>query len=122
MGILIDKKLEKVEKYSFRSFNNSDSFLIQYAQKFIHNADAQVIVLDAAGKIKNHTDMKEQIRSIEQKAPNHIAIINEKAMDKSFFEGHDLVVLSLDSWKMLVETKRRWLSDIPSTLIISHQS
>ena len=122
VGILIDKKLEKVEKVFIPIFHNSDSFLIQYAQKFIHNADAQVIVLDAVGKIKNHTDMKEQIRAIEQKAPNHIAIINEKAMDKSFFEGHDLVVMSLDTWKTLVETKSHWLSDIPSTLILSHQS
>jgi hypothetical protein len=94
--------LEKVEKVFIPIFHDSDAFLIQYAQKFIHNAEAQVIVLDATGKIKNHTDMKEQIRAIEQKAPNHIAVINEKAIDKSFFEGYDLMVMSIDTWKTLV--------------------
>ncbi|HTF21850.1 MAG TPA: cation:proton antiporter [Chryseolinea sp.] len=122
VGILIDKKLTKVEKVFIPIFHHDDAFLIQYAQKFIHNAEAQVIVLDAAGKIKQHTDMKEQIRSIEQQAPNHIAVVQEKNIDKSLFEGCDLLVLSLDSWKMLVESKSRWLSDIPSTLILSHQS
>lgn len=122
VGILIDKKLTKVEKVFIPVFHHDDAFLIQYAQKFIHNAEAQVIVLDAAGEIKNHTDMKEQIRAIEQKAPNHIAVINQKTIDKSLFEGCDLIVMSLDSWKMLVETKSLWLSHIPSTLILSDQS
>ena len=66
--------------------------------------------------------MKELIHSMEQKAPNHIAILQEKTIDKSLFEGCDLMVLSLDSWKMVVDAKSRWLSDLPSTLILSHQS
>jgi Kef-type K+ transport system membrane component KefB len=122
VGILIDKHLSRIDKVFIPVFHNDDSFLIEYAQKFIHNADAQIIVLDAAGKIKNQTDMKEHIRSIEQKAPNHIAVLQERSIDKSVFEGCDLMLLSLDSWKMLVENKAVWLSDIPSTLIVSHKS
>jgi Kef-type K+ transport system membrane component KefB len=122
VGILIDKKIQKVERIFMPLFSAGDAFLIQYAQKFIHNAEAQIIVFDAAGKIKASTDMKELIHSMEQKAPNHIAILQEKTIDKSLFEGCDLMVLSLDSWKMVVDAKSRWLSDIPSTLILSHQS
>lgn len=120
VGILIDKKVKSVDKVFIPVFSNSDAFLIQYAQKFIHNAEAQIIVLDATGKIKSHTAMKEQIRSIEQNAPNHIAVVQERVIDKSLFADCDLMVLSLDSWKMLVDSKRPWLSDIPSTLILSH--
>ncbi|MEJ1237176.1 cation:proton antiporter [Chryseolinea sp. T2] len=122
VGILIDKKVEKVQRIFMPLFSANDAFLIQYAQKFIHNAEAQIIVLDAAGKVRASTDMKELIHSIEQKAPNHIAVLQEKTIDKSLFEGCDLMVLSLDSWRMVVDAKSRWLSDIPSTLILSHQS
>lgn len=121
VGILIDKKLTKVDKVLIPVFSQQDAFLIQYAQKFIHNAEAQVIVLDAAGEIKKHTGMKEHIRSIEQQAPNHIALVQEKVIDKTLLAESNLMVVSLDSWKKLVDTKSLWLSDIPSTLIIRHR-
>lgn len=121
VGIFIDKKLSKVERILIPIFNGSDSFLISYAQKFIHNAEAQVVVLDSTGLLKNNAEMKEHIRSIERNAPNHIAL-QEKMIDRSFLKGYDLMVISLHSWKTLVNAKSLWLPDIPSTLIIDNKN
>ncbi|MFZ5554246.1 MAG: cation:proton antiporter [Bacteroidota bacterium] len=118
VGVLVDKELQKTEKIFIPVFSISDSFLLIYAQKFIHNSDAQVIILDATGVIKQNAELKETIRSIEQTAPNHIALYSERKIEKQFLEQQDLMVISIDSWKKAIETQSVWLSHTPSTLII----
>jgi len=46
----------------------SDSFLLVYAQKLIHNNGSKIILLDATGVIRQTPELKESIRSIEQVA------------------------------------------------------
>lgn len=118
VGVFVNKNLQKTERVFIPVFDGKDTFLIAYAQKLIHNTGSQVIVLDSAGQIKNNADMKEKIRAIEQSAPNHISLTNEHVLEKDFLKQQDLMLISIDSWKKLVETKSVWLSDIPSTLII----
>ncbi|MDB5273830.1 MAG: transporter, family [Chitinophagaceae bacterium] len=118
VGIMIDKDLDKVEHVFIPIFSLSDSVLLLYAQKLIHHSDAKVIILDATGVIKQNPELKETIRSIEQIAPNHIALYNEKKIEKDFLEHQDLMLISFDSWKKAVETQSIWLSNTPSVLII----
>jgi Kef-type K+ transport system membrane component KefB len=118
VGIFINKKFNCANKVLIPIFSKSEAFLIHFAQKLIHNAESQVTILDVTGYIKNHPELKEQIRAIEQKAPNHIQVQQERVMDKAFLQGQDLMLISADSWKKLVESKSLWLSDIPSTLIM----
>ena len=99
-------------------FSISDSFLLIYAQKLIHNNNARVVVLDSTGVIKQNPEMKEVIRSIEQIAPNLTALYNENRINKEFLTGQDLMLISLDSWRKAVETQRIWLPQTPSTLIL----
>lgn len=118
VGIFIDRNFTKSERVIVLIFDSSDTFLIAYAQKLIHNAQAQVIILDSAGLIKHMPEVKEKIRAIELTAPNHITLQSPKTIDKHFLQQQDLALISLESWKKLVESKSLWLSDIPSTLII----
>lgn len=119
VGILIDKGFEKTDQVFIPIFNAKDAHLITYAQKLIHNSGAQVVILDAAGEIKNNAEIKEKIRAIEQHAPNHISLLNQQTVDKNFLSQQDLMIISIENWKKLVETKSVWLSDIPSALIIA---
>ncbi len=119
VGILMNKNFTKAEHVFIPLFDTKDSYLITYAQKLIHNTGAQVVVLDAAGQIKNNAETKEKIRAIERTAPNHITLQNQRTIEKDFLKQQDLMLISLESWKKLVETKSLWLSGIPSTLIIS---
>ncbi|WP_188361380.1 cation:proton antiporter [Flavobacterium orientale] len=118
VGILVDKKFTKADIVFVPIFDKSDAYLISYAQKLIHNNESQVTILDSKGLIKNNPEMKEMIRSIEQKAPNHITLLNEQKIEKEFLLKQDLMLISLNSWKKLVETRGIWLSNTPSTLII----
>src|SRR3989338_1824987 len=119
VGVLVDKGFEKIDQVFIPIFGEKDIYLILCAQKLIKNSGAQITVLDAVGQIKNNSEIKELIRSIEQFAPNHINLINERIIEKEFLKQNDLMITSANSWKKLIESKSVWLSDIPSTLILS---
>jgi len=118
VGILVDKNLEEIDQIFMPLFSAEDKFLIEYAQKLIHNNGSQITILDTAGEIKNNSEIKESIRAIEQIAPNHITMSTEKTMKKEFLEHQDLMIISLDSWKKLVDSQSVWLNNTPSVLII----
>ena len=118
VGILVDKNLDEINKVFMPIFSEEDAFLIEYAQKFIHNNGSQITVLDAVGQIKSNAQIRENIRSIEQTAPNHIMVTNEKTIKKEFLDEQDLMLISLDSWKKLIDSHSIWLNNTPSVLII----
>lgn len=118
VGILIDKDLQLPNRVFVPVFDRNDFFLINYVQKFISNAGSQITVLDIADTVKNNPEIREAIRAIEQTAPNHITLDTPKSIGKGFLQQQDLMLVSLDSWKNLVETQSIWLADTPSTLII----
>lgn len=119
VGILVDKGFEKTDQVFIPIFNKKDIILIKFVQKLIKNSASQITILDVTGQIKNNPEIKEPIRAIEQFAPNHVHLINERTIKKEFLMQNDLMLISAESWQKLIETKSTWLSDIPSTLILS---
>ncbi|MCH5720934.1 hypothetical protein [Niabella hibiscisoli] len=93
--------------------------MTDYAQKLIHNTGAQVTIADTSDILKRNDAARERIRSIEQKAPNHIALNSAAVITPENLKGRNLMLISLNSWSALIESKSDWLSDIPSTLVIS---
>lgn len=120
VGVLVEKGFTSAEKVFVPIFNLSDFYLLEYAKRLINNNNSQIIILDVAGQIRSNIEVKELIRSIEQVAPNHITLYNEKKIEKEFLNGQDLMLISKKSWRGLIDSKSLWLSDIPSTLIISN--
>jgi Kef-type K+ transport system membrane component KefB len=118
LGVYVDKDSGEPNDVFIPVFSISDSFLLIYAQKLIHNNGSRVVILDASGVIRQNPEMKEAIRSIELVAPNHIALYHERIIDREFLEQQNLMVISMDSWKKALSTRSVWLSAIPSALII----
>lgn len=122
VGVLIDKDFSSVDMVFIPVLSENDTFLIQFAQKLINNSESQITILDLAGQVKNNPELKEKIRAIEQKAPNHINLLNKKIIDKEFLASQNLMIVSIESWKKFVDSKTLWLSDIPSTLILKESN
>jgi hypothetical protein len=121
VGIYIDKQLASPDKIFIPVVGKTDEYLLDFAQKFISNCQSQVVIIDLKGQVNLNAHFKERIRMIEQTAPNHIAIVSEKNPDNDFLKSQDLMLISADAWRQLLERKTAWLPDIPSTLIISHK-
>lgn len=118
VGIIVDKGLEQIENVFIPIYSKEDAFLLEYAQKLIHNNGSQIIISDALDEVKNNTVIQENIRSIEQVAPNHIMLTNDRTIRKELLEHQDLVIISLDSWKKQIDAQSVWLNNTPTILIV----
>jgi len=58
------------------------------------------------------------VRAIEQSAPNHIHLLSEEEPENLMLQDQDLMIISLESWRKLLETLSEWLIKAPSVLII----
>jgi Kef-type K+ transport system membrane component KefB len=119
VGIFMDRQLANPQRILILLFNEHDDYLIKYGQKLIHNNDSQVTILDTTGTTKRFPELKERIRTIEQIAPNHIRLQTSNEITKELLAQNDLMIISLDSWKKVVDGHSLWLKDIISTLVIS---
>jgi len=123
VGILIDKNLTAISTIFIPVFTIKDWEIIQnYVQKFIRNIGARIIIFDIEGKLTNDLEVKENIRLMEQAAPNQIVLKKERIVEKDFLEQQNLMLITIDGWKRLVDSKSPWLANIPSTLIISKEN
>jgi len=121
VGILIDKGFSKADQICIPVISASDEFLIGFAQKLINFTGSQISFIDINNHIHKNSELKESIRAIEQIAPNHAALMNESGITPDFMKQQNLMLISVESWKYLLETKSSWLTDIPSTLIIANK-
>ncbi|MFE3848147.1 cation:proton antiporter [Flavobacterium sp. LB3P45] len=120
LGILIDKELQNVNQVFIPIFSPEDSFLIDYAQKLIYNNDSKIMILDVNGHVDTNFVMESAINSLQQKYPNNIGLIQDESVKKEFLDKQNLMLISLESWKVLVDSRSDWLSEVPSVLIIKH--
>ena len=116
-GILIDKDFESLDKILIPILNKDDIFLIEYVQKLIHNNDSQVIIIDVLQQFNQNYILKELIRSIEQVKPNHISVIDSEGINQFLLQQQNLILVSIESWKKLIENRSSWLKDCPSILL-----
>lgn len=120
LGILIDKELQNVNQVFIPIFTPEDSFLIDYVQKLIYNNDSKIMILDVNGHVNTNFVMESAINSLQQKYPNNIGLIKDESIKKEFLAEQNLMLISLESWKALVDSRSDWLSGVPSVLIIKH--
>jgi hypothetical protein len=76
------------------------------------------MVLDVNEHINSNFVIKSAINSLEEKYPQNITLMKERIIKKEFLSNQDLMIISLESWKTLVETRSIWLSRVPSVLIL----
>jgi Kef-type K+ transport system membrane component KefB len=118
LGVLIDKDLQQVHHVFIPIFGAEDSFLIDYAQKLIYNNNATVAFLDIKGHINSNFVIGSAIDSLKHKYANNVILDTESILEKDFLIKQDLMIVSLESWKDLLDSRSVWLSGVPSVLII----
>jgi Kef-type K+ transport system membrane component KefB len=118
VGIFVDKNPVNFDQIIVLFYSEKDISLIEYIQRFIKNSRAQVTIVDPKDLIRNHMEIKETIRAIEQEAPNHISLNQGQLIDETFISQFRLMIVSTDGWKQLVDSRIAWLNQTPSILIL----
>lgn len=118
LGILIDKELSQVNEVFVPIYNSDDIFLIEYAQKLIHNNNSKITLVDINDQLKSNFVLEKAVEGLTELYPSNVEILKDKELNAGFFINQDLMMISLESWKTLVDSQSIWLSNVPSTLII----
>ena len=118
IGILIDNDFSETDKIFVPIFSGDDAFLADYIQRFVYNNKSEISIIDINNQIENNFLLKTGINSLEQNFPKNVSVIGEETLGSSFLVKQDLMVISLESWKKLVDSQKEWLSFVPSVLII----
>jgi replicative superfamily II helicase len=84
----------------------------------IFNNSSKIEILDVNGDVQNNFVMQSVVESLENKYPNNIKLMQEDGVKKEFLASKDIMIISLESWKSLVDSQSDWLSGIPSVLIL----
>lgn len=118
LGIFIDKELNELNEVFVPIFTMDDAFLIDYAQKLIYNSDSKITILDINNLVNANFIIETAVIGLQNKYLENVSILKENDMKAGFLAKQDLMMISLDSWKKLVDSQSVWLSTIPSVLII----
>ena len=118
LGILIDKDLNQVNQVVIPIFGSEDTFLLDYAQKLIYNNGSQIMILDVNENINTNFVLKSAVDSLQQSYPQKVSVIDNKIIKKDFLTKLDLMIISVESWKILLDKHSIWLRRVPSVLIL----
>lgn len=118
LGILVDNELNYTDKIFVPFFGTEDAFLVDYIQKFVYNNNSKIKIIDVNNQIKNNFFIKNAIETLEKNHPDNITLVSDFQILKAFLIKQDLMMISLESWKKLVDSQSVWLSNLPSVLII----
>nr|WP_294935534.1 cation:proton antiporter [uncultured Flavobacterium sp.] len=118
VGILVDKNFSNAKRVFVLLFKETDLFLLDYAKQLIHNVGSDVTVLDKAGNFHGNAEFENAFAKIDHKYPSHIKHATERKIEKALLDEQDLMIISVESWKILLDAHSSWLNKTPSLLII----
>jgi len=114
----VNKNTVKFNRVLVPILTERDGFLKEYIQRLIQNSDVQVTVTDTSEIIRSKHDIKEAIRAIEHVTPNNITLSRTKIIDEQFIKPFQLMIISIEGWKKLVDSRQTWINKTPSILIL----
>ncbi len=118
LGILVDKELTQVESVFVILLNEDDEVLVEYAQKLIFNGNSKVTFVRVSQKFNEESKAITLVKSLQKVYSDNVSIIDESDMKAGFFAQQDLMLVSLEGWKNLIDSQKVWLGNAPSALII----
>lgn len=108
LGVFVDKNLVKTDHISVILFNKEDQFLLEYIKRMKKSSEAKISIFDT------YKVMNEDNKVVHE----NVKIITSSKLERDFLKEQDLLILSMDSWKKLIDTNSVWLNNTPSLLII----
>ncbi|GAB2839744.1 cation:proton antiporter domain-containing protein [Ferruginibacter profundus] len=110
-GVFIDKGLQQISTIFVPALAAADAWLLAYLEKLVNNTGAKVTIFDNAAAFK-------KLPAGLTANKTSVQYITEAGIAKEFLAQQQLLLISEESWRKLVELKLPWLSGIPSALIL----
>lgn len=117
-GVFIDKDLQAIRTVLVPVTSLSDSFLLVYVQKLLHNTGAQVSILDSHGVVAGSPELLESIKGISLNSPRPIPVLRPQDVSAALQEKPDIMLISVSGWSKGAREHSPWLSHSASVLIL----
>jgi Kef-type K+ transport system membrane component KefB len=118
VGVLVDKDFEVADRIVVMLQDFSDLFLISFAERFIQNNSAKVVLSDPNRLVKMNTTFRLAVEKVNHENPNSIEVHESHAHTEEFFSRFNLLLISYSSWRHINRSKNTWLAYTPSVLIL----
>jgi hypothetical protein len=118
VGIYIDKNSGELNQIIVALYTENDEFLLDYIQLFIKNSNVRVLLSDSEKLISSSSDILENIQTIDQEFPEYLTIAEEAKIDEKVIQQYQLMVISTDGWKKLLDSQISWIEKTPSILVL----
>ena len=122
VGVLVDKDFEVADRIMVALQDINDLFLISFAERFIQNNNAKVILSDPNRLVKNNMIFSMAVDKINSENASKIQAHESHTLTQEFLMSFNLVIASYSGWKDLTRTRQSWLVTTPSVLILKPQS
>jgi Kef-type K+ transport system membrane component KefB len=117
VAVLIDRNFSDADSIFIPVFRLEDAVLLKYAANFARNSGSEITVSDQQG----FPEVDREIAYFNTELTGKLKRFEDKLIQKSFLEQQDLMLITYDSWRMLLESKSTWLDYLPSVLIIRNK-
>lgn len=118
VGVLVDKDFEVADRIVIILQDFSDLFLISFAERFIQNNNAKVVISDPNRLVRMNTIFRMAVEKVNNENPASIDVHESTTYTEEFLNRFNLLLISYGSWKHINRAKNTWLMYTPSTLIL----
>jgi Kef-type K+ transport system membrane component KefB len=121
VGVLVDKDFEIADRIVLILQDFSDLFLISFAERFIHNNSAKIVLSDPHRLVRMNTIFRMAVEKINNENPKSIEVNESTTYTEEFMNRFNLLLISYQSWKHINRSKNPWLAYTPNTLILKSE-
>lgn len=118
VGVLVDKDFEVADRILVMLHDFSDLFLISFAERFVQNNNAKVVISDPGRLVKMNTIFRMAVEKINHENGDRIEVVEGHSHQEDFFSKFNLLLISYSNWKLVNRQRETWVSYFPSTLIL----
>jgi Kef-type K+ transport system membrane component KefB len=118
VGVLVDKDFEVADRILVVLQDIHDLFLISFAERFMLNNNARVIMSDPNRLIKTNMIFTMAVDKINTETTQPVQLHESHVLSPEFLAGFNLVMVSYSGWKDLTRARQTWLMQTPSVLIL----
>ncbi|MDU1903677.1 MAG: cation:proton antiporter [Dysgonomonas sp.] len=120
VGIFIDKGLVTIKNVFVPVLDEDDVFMGDFMEQLTKNSYVRISLWDSIGLMDKSIEFVKSVRGIKAVNPYLFQLWNNNILvDKDILGKHDLIMISLKSWKKLKETHPSWVRSMPSTLLLN---
>lgn len=122
VGVLVDKDFNIANRILVPIQDNSDLFLISFAERFIQNNNAHVELYDPNRLVKTNMIFTMAVEKINTETPGSVSVYESRQFSADHVKNFDLMLVSYGQWKDLSKSKSPWVSFASSILILKNKA